>query len=222
MLAQTKFHVDTDIVDRCIENCLNLQEKLVLNRPTGDFFYDNWIIKNEYNDSYWEEILKFLPYDIGEARVIRLLPGESYMAHADIDNRWHLNLTGEYSYLIDLTQCCMHELKKDYKWYYMDASKMHVATNFGSIDRFQLVVRQLLKKSNKDDLLSIVIESNGCQHDYRYKFDKIISPFLNRADKDFMLSDFKVEKELVSFKLSSLMITDFQKILTNDFKVRYV
>ena len=210
-----------EIIKKGIAECVNIQKKITINSPTGNFFYDPWKIKPEYSGSIWEKILESLPYDLGEARIIKLDPGESYMAHADIDNRWHLNLTGEHSYLIDLDAGKMHLLELDYSWYTMDAGKIHVATNFGSIDRWQIVVRQLLQKTVETDLISIIIQPSRVQRDYRYRFDKFISPFLNKANKNFRLTDFNVDAEIVSFKLSQKEIENFKNIITEDFLVTY-
>jgi hypothetical protein len=47
----------------------------------------------------------------------------SYTSHADIDDRWHLSLTAEQSYLIDLDNMQMHKIDIDGYWYDMDAGK---------------------------------------------------------------------------------------------------
>lgn len=221
MLTELPYNTDPQVIDECAEICMHIDPKTVLNKPTGDFFYDPWTIKEDFRNSLWDKLLSTIPCDIGEARVIRLLPGEAYMAHADIDDRWHINLTGDQSYLIDLNIRKMFLLNRDYKWYSMDAGKIHVATNFGSEFRFQVVVRQLLLKSAKNDLVSVTIIPNGSPHDYRYKFDKIISPFLNLANKKSMLSDFHFTDKVVKFKLSMSMVPKLKKIQTQDFIIDY-
>ena len=194
----------------------------VLNEPTGDFFYDTWKIKDLYKDTIWQQVLDTLPYTIGQARIIKMEPGESYMAHADIDNRWHLNLTGEQSYLIDLDNQAMHECTRDNHWAYMDASRIHAATNYGSISRLQLVVREPLFKSRQPaDLVSISMEPAYEQHDFRYKFDKIFSPFLNRANQKYKLSDFAHTTFSLKFKLERELLEEFKQLITPEFKVIY-
>lgn len=213
--------VDEQLVEDAIEIFPKDQEKLVLNEPMGDFFYDSWQIKKEFIGTVWESLLNTLSVRKGEARVIKLKPGESYMAHADIDNRWHLNLTGEQSFLINLDQQQMHLTTKDYQWYYMEADKIHVAANFGSVDRLQIVVRELLKHTNDTDLISVTISPNGNQFDYRYKFDNILSPFLNKSNKDNHLTGFRFSGETVNFKISKSKISNLQSIITKDFLVTY-
>lgn len=212
MLKKTEYNIkiDTLVVD-------NLCKKIVLNQPTGDFFYDPWILKNEFKNTVWEEILLSLPIAHGEARIINLSPGTTYMAHADIDDRWHLNLQGQESYLIDLTNKELYKLEKDGFWYEMNAGNLHVASNFGSIDRIQVVVRKLLIKTTADSLMSVEISPNYAQHDYRYKFDTFVSPWLNYINKQGLMKDFTVSGETVNFKISTHEISNMK--LPENFKV---
>ena len=163
-----------------------------------------------------------MPMSIGQARIINLAPGESYMAHADIDNRWHLNLTGEQAYLIDLDEKVMYECVRDNRWAYMDASRIHAATNYGSIPRLQLVVREPLRRSRQPvDLVSISMEPAYEQQDFRYKFDNRFSSFLNRANQKHKLADFAHTTFSLSFKLERELLEEFEKLVTPEFKVTY-
>ena len=198
-----------------------ITETVVLNEPTDDFFYDRWQIKDLYKDTLWERVLNSMPMSIGQARIIRMEPGESYMAHADIDNRWHLNLTGEQAYLIDLDDEVMYKCERDYRWAYMNASRIHAATNYGSVPRLQLVVREPLRRSRQPvDLVSISMV-RGSQHDFRYRFDKQFSPFLNRANWANKLADFAYTEFNLSFKLERELLEEFNKLITPEFKVTY-
>jgi hypothetical protein len=211
--------------DGLIEQALKehpITESIVLNEPTGDFFYDKWVIKEFYKDTIWEQVLDTMPMSIGQARIINLAPGESYMAHADIDNRWHLNLTGEQAYLIDLDEKVMYECVRDNRWAYMDASRIHAATNYGSIPRLQLVVREPLRRSRQPvDLVSISMEPAYEQQDFRYKFDNRFSSFLNRANQKHKLADFAHTTFSLSFKLERELLEEFEKLVTPEFKVTY-
>ena len=212
MLYRTEYKADLPKVD------LNFEDfKTAINRPTGNFFYDPWEIKEEYKGTICEKILKSLPGPYGEARVIIMQPGTTYMAHTDIDNRWHLNLQGEQSYLIDLENLNMHLLTQDSYWYYMDAGRVHVASNYGSIPRIQLVVRELLHQSKEEDLVTVIINPSSTQYNYRYKFDNIVSPWLNRANINKKIRDFNVDNETVMFKTSSTEISKL--ILPEDFEI---
>jgi hypothetical protein len=196
----------------------------VLNEPTGNFFYDTWTIKDLYKNTIWQQVLDTLPMAIGQARIIKLEPRGSYMAHADIDNRYHLNLTGEQAYLIDLGKKVMYECVRDNRWAYMDASRIHAATNYGSIPRLQLVVREPLRNSRQPvDLVNISIEAAHEQPNFKYKFDKIFITFLNKANQRYKLADFTHTSMplSVTFKLENDLLEEFKKLITPDFKVTY-
>lgn len=212
MLQRTDYKTKIPKVDASFEDV-----KTALNQPIGNFFYDPWEIKPEYKGTVWEKLLKSLPEQHGEARVIVMQPGTTYMAHADIDNRWHLSLQGEQSYLLDLKNLNMHLLDQDGYWYYMDAGRIHSASNYGSIARIQLVVRELLTASTNPNLVQVTIKPATSQYDYRYKFDNIVSPWLNKANLNNSIKDFEFENEIVRFKTSIVEMTDLK--LTKDFKI---
>jgi len=215
MLTRTEY--STDIKTSTIDFA---KTKTTLNQPTGNFFYDRWEIKPEFVGTIWEELLKSLPIEHGEARVIVMEPGTTYMAHADIDNRYHLSLQGERSYLIDLDNDVIHLLEQDGYWYEMDAGKIHVATNFGSYNRVQLVVRKLLVPTTMTNLVDVTIRPKRPQHDYRYKFDNIVGPWLNRTNSFNLIKDFSFEGEVVKFKTTMIGIGTLN--LTEDFEIEMV
>jgi hypothetical protein len=221
MLSKTIHTVPLSIIDNAIEEMPLVDFKMPLNAPSGNFFYDPWHIRPEFVGSIWETILNTLPFDLGEARIIKLEPGNSYLSHADIDDRWHLSLTGNRSYLIDLDSHKVHLLKKDGIWYKMNAGKLHTASNFGQIPRYQLVVRKLLKNSCLTNVKLVKIEPAYPQFDYRYTFDNTISPWLNYAAKQHYLLNFSVNESTVQFHLLESQISSLNGILTNNFKVTY-
>jgi len=59
------------------------------------------------------------------------------------------------------------------------------------------------------------------QHDFRYKFDKIFSPFLNRANQKYKLADFAYNTSNLSFKLERELLEDFTQLATEDFKITH-
>ena len=222
MITKQKWVCPEGLIEQALKEHPVTDEAIVLNQPTGDFFYDTWTIKDLYKDTIWQQVLDTMPMSIGQARIINLAPGESYMAHADIDNRWHLNLTGEQSYLIDLDEKVMYKCVRDNRWAYMDASRIHAATNYGSIPRLQLVVREPLRRSRQPvDLVSISMEPAYEQQDFRYKFDNRFSSFLNRANQKHKLADFAHTTFSLSFKLERELLEEFEKLVTPEFKVTY-
>ncbi len=148
MLTPTNYTVDTHLFQKALNHLPSGEMKTTINQPTGNFFYDSWILKDEYKGTVWETLYDSLPVIKGEARIIILDPGHCYQTHADIDDRYHLNILGDNSYLINLVQETMYPLSQDGIWYDMDASFLHTATNFGRKARVQLVVRKLLKKTS--------------------------------------------------------------------------
>jgi hypothetical protein len=59
------------------------------------------------------------------------------------------------------------------------------------------------------------------QHDFRYKFDKIYSPFLNRANQKYKLANFAHTTLSSTFKLERELLEEFEKLVTPEFKVTY-
>jgi len=222
MIEPTKYTVSPELVEQALIDYPITDEVVVLNEHDGDFFYGNWTIKSEYKDTPWEQILNSLDCTIGEARIITLKPGESYQAHSDIDDRWHLSLTGDYSFLIDLENQTMFKCERDYRWYIMDTSKVHTACNFGSVPRLELVVRERLRKPETfNDCVQVIITPLNMDEDIRYKFDNVFSPWLNKVNFRYMMSDFDPNLGIVKFKMERELIDELNSLITSDFKIDY-
>lgn len=220
MLEKTDYTVESSLLNLAVTESNGLEFKHSINEPTGDFFYDPWIIKNEYKDTVWEKILETLPNNIGEARIITLDNGKCYLSHSDIDDRYHLNISGQYSYLINLDTNTMHPLIADGVWYSMNAGPRHSAVNFGSINRIQLVVRKLLTKNNLSNPVSVKIYYSGSdKNGVRFIFDDVISPWLNKANKDKIITDFSHNHNDVRFKIENNKLEEFKKLLPENFKI---
>lgn len=129
MLTKLDYTVSLDLLQDAAQSLPLADSKSTINGPTGRFFYDPWMIKPEYKNTIWEKILSSLPFNVGEARLITLLPGQCYQSHSDIDDRYHLNIVGSDSFLIDLDNKELDEIVQDGHWYEMDASPRHSAAN---------------------------------------------------------------------------------------------
>jgi hypothetical protein len=221
MVSQQPWNCPDGLIEQALAGHTITDEVVVLNKHNGNFFYGHWTIKDEFKDTAWEKILDSLPYPIGEARIITLKPGESYQSHADIDNRWHLNLTGEQSFLIDLEAETMFKCHRDNHWYFMLTDRLHTACNFGSIPRLQLVVREPLRKSVEYNFVSVSITQAVPAPENHYKFDNIFSPWLNRINTEFRMTDFSSSPTLVSFKMAVELKEELNSIKTNDFIITY-
>lgn len=191
--------------------------KTTINEPTGNFFYDAWNVKPEYKGTVWEKLIKDLPDNIGEARVIVLESGTNYFIHADIDDRYHLNLQGKDAYLVDLESTIMHPLRPDGIWYTMNAGLLHSAVNFGENPRIQLVVRQLLTHADLGESITIEIKPGGTNP--RFVFDNTISPWLNKANKDKIIDNFTITNIGVKFDVKSTELDNLKKVVPETFKL---
>jgi len=201
MLIKTSSLVDPDLVKRCVDELPKGEGKLILNQPTGLFFHDPWTVKEQYKNTVWESVLSTIEHPIGEARIIILKPGECYRSHSDIDDRLHLNIQTDNSYIIQLDYPQkMFPIIKDCYWYEMNAGPRHTAANFGSVPRIQLVVRKLLPKI--DNLSPCKIYPISDVFNIRHLFDHYISPWLNQQVKANRISYFSLDAETQGVKLS--------------------
>jgi len=210
MLTQTPYTASFDTVP------LLAKGKHDLTVPTGDFFYDPWKLKDEYIGTVWENIWNSLPIDTGQARIIVMESPSCYTQHADIDDRYHLNLSGDEDYLIDLQNKEMHKLEKDGVWYEMDAGRLHTAISIGKHTRMQLVVRKLLTRNKLNNPISVSIAAGGINP--RYNFDNTMSVWLNRASKNKTISNFKQSEASVYFDVEHSLLEELKSIVPKEFK----
>lgn len=216
MLVETEYNVlleDIDAIDLTVIDNM----KTPLNQPTGDFFYDPWVIKDEYKGTPWEVLLNTLPFDIGEARVICLESKECYTQHTDVDDRYHLNIFGDEGYLIDLKHLDMYKTVCDGKWYEMDAGRAHTAANFGQYRRIQLVVRKLLERAKLKSPVGINIIPGG--DNPRYTFDNTLSPWLNKMFKEHKAANFVRTKHGIEFDVEGSILEEFENHVPKDFDI---
>lgn len=191
MLEPTQYTISNAVLQEAVNSIPTIDSRLALNQPTGRFFNDPWETKLEFKNTVWEQILDSLPEDKGEARLIKLEQGVCYPSHADIDDRWHLSIKGNHSYLIDLENDTMYQTNELGRWYSMDAGVRHSAANFGDCDRIQLVIRKLLPVPTITDPVNISITLKTVVNERRFIFDDVISPWLNRAYKLGIVDNFK-------------------------------
>jgi len=210
MLVKTPYTVSIDDMP------LLEKGKHDLTVPSGDFFYDPWVLLEEYKNTVWESILNSLPIDTGQARIIVMESPSCYTQHADIDDRYHLNLSGDRDYLIDLDNQQMHKLVKDGVWYEMDAGRLHTAISVGEHTRMQLVVRKLLTRNVLNNSVSVKITAGGSNP--RYSFDNTMSVWLNRASKNKTISNFKQSEASVYFDVEQSSLEELKSIVPKEFK----
>jgi hypothetical protein len=220
MLTPTKHTVDTALFKEACQELPKQGMKTTINQPTGNFFYDPWVLKDEYKGTVWETLYNSLPVNKGEARIIILDPNQCYQIHADIDDRYHLNILGDNSYLINLVQEIMYPLSQDGIWYDMDASFLHTATNFGRKARVQLVVRKLLKKNKLNDPIDVALATSMENPNYaRFLFDNTLSPWFNEANKAGFINNFAQGAVSVKFNIEKDKLESFKRMLPEEFKI---
>lgn len=164
--------------------------------PTGHWLYEPYKLAVRFQGTPFAKFLDIIPFEYGEVRLMKMSPGTCYRAHADIDDRLHINLTAnEHCHLIDLNANKMYPIKTDGYIYMMDGSRIHTAVNFGSTDRVQLVLRVPLKECDVEDGVYCSIKFINPPHDLRYKLDQHISPLLNQYVKSGDLGYFNRESD---------------------------
>ena len=217
MINSTLYTVDKRKLSSIQE--LDTSGKLSLNKPTGNFFYDPWELKEEYKNTTFEEILSVLPRPIGEARLITLKSGTCYYSHSDIDDRYHLNITGDCSALINIETTESWFMLNDGVWYDMDAGPRHSAVNYGQYDRKQIVVRKLLKRNKLANSKNITIKIKG--ENPRFVFDNTLSKWLNYANKKGIISNFKTDQMLANFDIEEQYRLEFESLIPKSFEYEY-
>jgi len=220
MLIKTHYTVDLTLLQEACIQSPNEGMKTTINKPTGTFFYDPWVLKDEYKGTVWETLYDSLPVNKGEARIIILKSNQCYQTHADIDDRYHLNIKGEACYLIDLVHKKMYPLEQDGIWYDMDAGLLHTATNFGRLPRIQLVVRQLLKKNTLVDPVAVALSTTiPNEDDARFVFDNTLSTWLNEANKFGFINNFEHSPISIKFNIERNKLSVLKDMLPREFKL---
>ena len=220
MLTSTNYTVDPILFQEACIQSANESMKIVINQPTGSFFYDPWVLKDEYKGTIWETLYNSLPVGKGEARIIVLKSNQCYQIHADIDDRYHLNIRGESCYLIDLIRDQMYPLDQDGIWYNMDTSFLHTAANFGRYPRLQLVVRHLLKNNKLKDPVAVALSTTvGNTDDARFLFDNTLSPWFNEANKLGFINNFDHSLISIKFNIERSKLDSLKNMLPTEFKL---
>lgn len=170
-------------------NSLHFEKRLSVNRQVDSFFGDPWEILDEFKGTPIGNILESLG-PIGEARLMRLTSAETYTAHGDPDDRYHVAIiTNPHSYIIDLDDGKLFHLPADGKLWLMDTSKTHVAANFGGRDRIHLNIRLLLPKFNPTKKF-IRLKIEGGDFDWKQESYIEVMPKLNSLIKSNYVTGF--------------------------------
>jgi hypothetical protein len=147
----------------------------------GRLFNGPYRTKPEFLGTPLGDVLESLG-NVGEARLLKLKPEQSYMAHSDPDDRLHMSIvTNEYTRIIDLDANQMYHLPVDGSVWLMDTGPTHVASNFGAHERIHLNIRVLLPDVT-DGWVRFTVE--GGDYDWRHIIQISITRWMNRALKE--------------------------------------
>jgi len=172
-------------IDPIIEqvNALPYFERYIQLNETdeGRLFNGPYRTKPEFVGTPLGNVLEALG-NVGEARLLKLKPEASYMAHSDPDDRLHMSIiTNEYCRIIDLEANQMYHLPVDGSVWLMDTGPIHVASNFGAHERIHLNIRVLLPDV-KEGWVRFTVE--GGDYDWRHIIQISITRWMNRALKE--------------------------------------
>lgn len=147
----------------------------------GRLFNGPYKTKTEFLNTPLGNVLAALG-NVGEARLLKLKPEASYMAHSDPDDRLHMSIiTNEYCRIIDLEENQMYHLPVDGSVWLMNTGNIHVASNFGSHERIHLNIRVLLPDV-EDKWVRFTV--SGGDYDWRHIIQISITRWMNRALKE--------------------------------------
>jgi len=115
----------------------------------------------------------------------------------------------------------MHKTECDGIWYEMNAGKLHSAVNLSGMERIQLVVRKLLNRNNLIDPQHIkVIALKSLDENNRYIFDQITSKWLNQANKEGKINNFKyINENEVTLNIEKDSLQEFKNNVPSIFEV---
>lgn len=223
MFNNTPYIVDSNLILEALNAVPDFDFRMSLNEPSGLFFYDAWNIKPAFKNSVWDNLLSAIPEPIGEARIIKLDPGTCYRSHADIDDRWHLSIIAEKSYVVNLDTEKMYPQVVDNQWHYFEAGGRHSAVNFGSKPRIQLVVRKLLNRGTGITApVTVSITLKNIVEDRRFIFDDIVSPWLNVHSKMNLIDNFQYKDLEATFVTDASIVPNLEKVIELYFNLRIV
>lgn len=211
MLQYTgKFFLLQPLIDQ-VNELGDFGRSLAINYTDGELLNGPYKTKPEFENTPLGEILSSID-DPGEARLLKLAPSETYSAHADPDDRWHVAIiTNEFCYLIDFDDSEMYHLPANGELWYMDTSKMHVAANFGPRDRIHLNIRKPLPQFTKP---GIKLSIQGGEYDWKQQSYVEIMTFFNKAIKSGDITGFqKVNEREVLLNCTEEILEPFKQRL---------
>lgn len=204
-----KFPIQS-LVDQVLS--LDFDRRLSINETNGTLFGGPYTTKPEFVGTPLGDILSSIE-NPGEARLMRLKPEESYMAHNDPDDRYHVVITtNPFCYMIDLDSEKMYHLPPDGNLWLMDTSPRHVAVNFGSRDRIHLNIRLLLPDIKEN---AVHIKMLGGDFDFKHVINTSVAGFINCAIKNKTITGFRLinDREIMINVTNDSILEEIKSII---------
>lgn len=208
-------------IDPIIEQVqsLTFDKRLPLNVTEGPLFSGPYRIKEEFQNTPLGDVLESLG-PIGEARLLKLSSAESYTAHSDPDDRYHLAIiTNPYCYLQDLTNQKIYHIPADGQVWKMDTGQIHVATNFGGRDRIHLNIRVPLPAFKYPGVL---LSMEGGEYDWKQELHISFMSYLNRAIKEGLITGIEKVNDrelLINYTTEEVLDTIVAAVTAKGFKI---
>lgn len=194
-------------------------KRIILNKSDSGLFTGKYTTLPQFQNTALGTMLEELG-EIGEARLLLLDSGDSYTAHTDPDDRYHLVIeTNPYSYIMDIEQEKLIHLPADGTVWHMDTSKKHLAGNFGGTPRIHLNVRAKLPNYLGN---GIHLKIEGGDVDWKQVLYMDTMSYINKAVKDKKITGIERinERELL-LNTSYEVIADIKDIVEkNNFKIK--
>ena len=206
MLKPTGKKFSIEPIVQQVQSLGYFEKSIVLNETNGKLLSGPYTTKKEFQNTPLGEVLASIE-NPGEARLLKLAPSETYSAHADPDDRYHLSIiTNPFSYLIDITEEKLYHLPVDGSLWEMNTEHIHIAANFGPKDRIHLVVRIPLPTFSSP---GYSIKISGGDVDWKQESYIVIMSFFNRAIKNKVITGFeKVNDREVLINCADLNVLD--------------
>jgi len=194
-------------------------KSLLLNDCQGKLLSGPFVTKPEFQNTPLGDVLASID-NPGEARLLRLTPSETYSAHADPDDRYHVAIiTNPFAYLLDFTNEKFYHLPSDGSLWHMDAGVVHIAANFGPRDRIHLNIRIPLPKFQSPGYL---LKLSGGDYDWKQESYIEIMTFFNRAIKSGSITGFEKVNDrevLLNFTDIEILTPFIRKLESKGFTV---
>ena len=186
-------------------------KRIVLNESDGGLFTGKYTTIPKFQNTALGTILEELG-EIGEARLLLLESGDSYTAHTDPDDRFHLVIeTNPYSYIMDIEQERMIHLPANGIVWHMDTSKKHLAGNYGGTPRIHLNIRAKLPNYTGN---GVHLKISGGEVDWKQVLYMDTMSYINKAVKDKKITGIeKINDRELLLNTSYEVIADLKSIV---------